>query len=342
MTWPSSDVNTTNADAGGDNPQLMRSDLLDLMQKFNLLRNHVSAFVQGLLSAANAAAARTTLGAATAGALGASGITGAAASGANSDITALNGLTSPISLVALRGYIDGFQMASSAANLTINAGVAVNSANAYPIALAAAITKTTGAWVVGTAQGGLDTGTIANSTWYHVFAIRRPDTGVVDVCLSVSPTAPTVGGAIPAAYTQYRRIGSVRTNGSAQWTLFRQFGDLFLWDATVLDVSTSSLGTTTTLYTLTVPTGVPVEVRFLANVYHAAVGGSVYMNAPAVSDEAAGGRYSLFTPVGGQPVAGQFDIFTNTAAQIQVVALNSSSTFNLTTIGWRDMRGKDA
>ena len=79
MTWPSSDVNTTNADASGDNPQNMRADLLDLMQKFNQLRNHVSTFVQGLLSAANAAAARTTLG--------------AAILGTNNDITSLTALT---------------------------------------------------------------------------------------------------------------------------------------------------------------------------------------------------------------------------------------------------------
>jgi len=64
MTYPSSDVATTNTDATGDSPALARSDILDLMQKFNLLRNHISTFVQGLLSSTDAAAARTTLGAA--------------------------------------------------------------------------------------------------------------------------------------------------------------------------------------------------------------------------------------------------------------------------------------
>lgn len=38
MTWPQTDVNTSNTDLGTDNPQLARADILDLMTKFNQLR----------------------------------------------------------------------------------------------------------------------------------------------------------------------------------------------------------------------------------------------------------------------------------------------------------------
>ena len=75
MTWPAADVGTTNADAGTDSPATARTDLLDLMTKFNQVRNHVSAFIQTLLDDAAASNARTTLG--------------AAASGANADITSV-------------------------------------------------------------------------------------------------------------------------------------------------------------------------------------------------------------------------------------------------------------
>jgi hypothetical protein len=62
MTWPASDVVTTSTDADTDSPLTARPHILDLMTKFNQLRNHVTAYVQGLLAAADAAAARATLG----------------------------------------------------------------------------------------------------------------------------------------------------------------------------------------------------------------------------------------------------------------------------------------
>lgn len=80
MTWPTSDVSTTNNDSGTDSPATWRADSKDLVDKFNQMRNHVTAFIRGLLDDADAAAARTTLE--------------AAKSGANSDITSLSGVTS--------------------------------------------------------------------------------------------------------------------------------------------------------------------------------------------------------------------------------------------------------
>lgn len=75
MTYPSSDVDRTNIDAGTDSPQLARADLDDLVLKFNQLRNHISVFVQGLLDDADAPAARATLGALAASAVSAYGLT---------------------------------------------------------------------------------------------------------------------------------------------------------------------------------------------------------------------------------------------------------------------------
>jgi|GEM_PF-2929268 len=76
MTWPTVAVGTTNVDAGTDSPATARNDIKDAIDAVNQMMAHVTAFGATLLDDANAAAARTTLG--------------AAASGANTDITSLN------------------------------------------------------------------------------------------------------------------------------------------------------------------------------------------------------------------------------------------------------------
>jgi len=67
MTWPTVAVDTTDTDAGTDNPATARADLLDAIQKLNQIIAHVSAYFATLLDDANAAGARGTLGSTTVG-----------------------------------------------------------------------------------------------------------------------------------------------------------------------------------------------------------------------------------------------------------------------------------
>src|SRR5581483_3995366 len=97
-------------------------------------------------------------------------------------------------------------------------------------------------------NGSLDTGSIANNTWYHAYLIERTDTGAVDVLVSLSASAPTM----PASYTKKRRIGSMKTNGSGQWTAFTQNGDEFLWTTPIADAVGFNLTTTASLIALSV------------------------------------------------------------------------------------------
>lgn len=69
--------------------------------------------------------------------------------------------------------------------------------------------------------GGLDTGTVAASTWYYAFAITKSD-GTKAAMASLSATAPTM----PSGYTKWARIGAFRTDGTAnKYPLgFQQYG----------------------------------------------------------------------------------------------------------------------
>jgi hypothetical protein len=89
MVWPTSDINTGNTDAITDSPASARADLLDLIQKFNQLRNHAPAYMQGVLASVDAPAARTALG--------------TAQSGVNNDITRAQALTQIDQTIAING-----------------------------------------------------------------------------------------------------------------------------------------------------------------------------------------------------------------------------------------------
>lgn len=71
-----------------------------------------------------------------------------------------------------------------------------------------------------TGANALDTGAIAQATWYYVWAISTP-AGVTATLVSTSSTAPT----LPSGYTFKARIGALRTaSGSAQLMGTYQFG----------------------------------------------------------------------------------------------------------------------
>jgi hypothetical protein len=253
----------------------------------------------------------------------------------------------------LRGYIDGLVMstAGSSATISIAAGVAADSTNTELISLSSAIAKTTSAWAVGTGNGGLDTGSIANDTWYHFYLIRRPDTGVVDVVFSTSASSPT----LPANYTQYRRIGAGRTNGSAQWTRFFQNGDEFLWETPTLDFNATNPGTSAVSRTLRVPTGIVVYAisNWMVLNTAAAVNFSGVVSSLDTTDSAPNISAAPLINLGGNvaTAAGNvayasayLTIKTNTSGQVRSRMLGSDANCNLraSTVGWIDTRGRDA
>ncbi|MDI1263896.1 MAG: hypothetical protein PS018_11625 [bacterium] len=249
-------------------------------------------------------------------------------------------------------HISGLTLSAAGATATfgIAAGAASDSTNADWMAVTSAYTKTTSAWVLGSAAGALDTGAIAIGTWYHVFQIKRRDIGTVDYLISLSPSAPTM----PANYTLFRRIGSLKTDGSSQWVKFFQNGDDFTWDSMVADVNAATNpGTAAVLRTLTVPTGIKVEAK-IAVVGSGLAGdpgpGAIYISDPAVADNAATINSHLtlasYTPNSGALVgqlSAQARVFTDTSARVRsrCQLSNANTRLDINTIGWIDRRGRD-
>jgi hypothetical protein len=243
-----------------------------------------------------------------------------------------------------RSYLAGLGLANNATDpsndIDIASGAARADDNGADLVLAAGITKRLDAsWAVGTSQGGLDTGSKASNTWYHVWLIKRSDTGVVDALLSTSASAPVM----PANYTKKRRIGAVRTDGSGNILGFNQFGDEFLWFDPPLDLDANST-TTAALIALAVPTG--VKVRAIVNILSPNPGAAQYVSSPDATDElaslTAAPLGTLLISATGITVgtAGPSIIRTNSSAQIRYRA-TSTAILRISTLGWIDRRGRD-
>ena len=119
------------------------------------------------------------------------------------------------SLPTVKGHIYGLTLSTNITDAANDIDIAVGEAAsdaATPtlITLATPLVKRLDAsWAVGTNQGMLDTGAVANST-YYLWLIQRSDTSVVDVIASLSATTPTM----PTNYDRKRAIGEVtRTAG---------------------------------------------------------------------------------------------------------------------------------
>jgi hypothetical protein len=243
--------------------------------------------------------------------------------------------------VVVRGSIFGLQIsaAGGTTSFSITAGSAADSTAVDILTLSGTVTKSTAAWAAGSAVGGLDTGTIANSTFYHVYVIKRVDTGATDVLISLSATAPT----LPSPYTLFRRVGALSTGGSGNFQQMSQVGDEFLWGAVQIDyASAAGNSAARQVLALSVPTGVRVWANFILV---ASSGASQNLLATSLdqTDQAAtsaAGGFQVGTTAANDRASCPCSIRTDLNAHI---GMRSSGTVSYTvmTYGWIDRRGRD-
>ena len=121
-------------------------------------------------------------------------------------------------------YLQGLEVTldtDTAHDVNVTAGEARDVSDTSDIVLTGEITKRVDAtWAVGDDNGGLDTSTVAATSIYYIWLIQRSDTGVEDVLISLSASAPTM----PTSYDKKRLIGVGKTDGSSNWTFVSKAG----------------------------------------------------------------------------------------------------------------------
>ncbi len=121
----------------------------------------------------------------------------------------LPAVVQPSNLVGIQGMAKKLTLSASGTSALVAVGadelVVESSANAFQVLRSVAVSLSTA--VVGV--NGLDSGAIANSTWYSVWVIWNGST--IAGVLSLSATDPVM----PAGYTHKARVSWIRTDASA-------------------------------------------------------------------------------------------------------------------------------
>jgi len=245
-----------------------------------------------------------------------------------------------------QGYLYGLTLSNNGSDATHDIDIAVGIAAAdtspyYLMQLTSGLTKRLdAAWAVGTGNGGLDTGSIANTT-YHIWLIQRSDTGVVDALFSTSATSPTM----PTNFDRKCLIGSiVRVSNAIK--AFKQDKDRVVWASGVSDVVANNPGASAVTRSLSLPTGrsliAILQLQFFIN---AATTPTTYflVSDPALPDNTPSlANHSLSASLTGVLSDGLALIQTNTSAQVRSRVDVSGTTVNIaiTTIGYIDPLGR--
>jgi hypothetical protein len=241
------------------------------------------------------------------------------------------------SLSVLRSYIAGCALSNNGTtSLNVAAGQVADDTNAFMLSVSAGTIDCTT-----TGANGLDTGSLANSTWYHVFAISKAAGANPALLASTSVSSPSM----PATYTLKRRIGSFLTDGSAHILAFTQVGDTFYWGAVITDVSNSGTDYSAgVLITLSVPLGVVTRPIFRT---WAVPNNSFNFSSPSESNVATPTTGATNPGVDGNGVnyLGIYQVngmlYTNTSSQIRIRTQTTSGlSLYIYTRGYIDDRGR--
>lgn len=140
---------------------------------------------------------------------------------------------------------------ASTTTYSLGTGQARDSTNTNDIVLSSGVT------INGAVNGanGLDTGSLANATWYYIHAIGSSFNSSLGAGLvSTSSTAPL----LPSGYDLFRLVGITLTNGSAQFLKSYCSGNgqyrRHCWDA---DIAVLTSGTATSLTAISLASAIP-------------------------------------------------------------------------------------
>ncbi len=236
----------------------------------------------------------------------------------------------------LTGLITAINVGSPLTDIDIGIGAARSSDDQEDIRLTSALTKELdNVWAAGTGAGGrASAAALTANTWYHMFVIT--DGTDVDAGFDTSLSATNL--LADSGYTQFRRIGSILTDGSSDIIPYLQTANRFIWDTPRLDIN-AVLSTTAVLAVLSTP--IDLKTKALLNVQLDQGTGTLHIiftdpdtpdTAPTSGIRTARGEANAIN----QNV--ELEVLTDTSSQVRWRADSVNGNTQTMCRGWEDPR----
>lgn len=234
-----------------------------------------------------------------------------------------------------KGYFFGCLLSNDVTSpltvIDISAGAVRSDDDTVDIAPAAMTKRIDTTWVAGTGNGGLDTGVVAASTAYDVYAIAKADGTGDDFLITTSGTAPTM----PTNYTVKRIVGSLWVNGSTQISAGVWYTDgSFIYSVPVQDLNANTTGSTSRTRSLSVPPNSKARFMFQTN-YGTNPNTQFLLSELTQADTSASTAWNFASSVTGA-MTGIFELRVSAARFIRIKAQNGSAgdQQQIWTLGW--------
>lgn len=174
---------------------------------------------------------------------------------------------------------------------------------------------------------GLDTGSEASATWYHLWIIAKPD-GTINGLMSLSSTAPT----LPSGYTYKGYVGAIYNDGSGDLIDYLQRGD-------VVDTASGtplSSGSATSVTSVSLAAIVPSTARTFRCSLSISDTGGLVRSGDVYSASSGIGRVIIGNPGGTtNSVTAPAEILLATAQTVYYSVGGANGRMTITSLGWR-------
>ncbi|MBY5867086.1 hypothetical protein [Rhizobium leguminosarum] len=163
-------------------------------------------------------------------------------------------------------FIDLVPSFVSTTSISVSSGSAFCGGKSFSIP--SALTKVfTSTFVAGNNGGILDTGTMAASKTYFIYAIRRISDGAGDIMASLAstPAGVTMTNLSDWEVLPGSRVGIVLSNASSQIISFKQWGNRLKLTDAILELSTSGTIDNNNFNCAGMPDGISVDGEFLVH-----------------------------------------------------------------------------